>query len=94
MDRMFEGDHEKSLRKFLEFFRFALQIAGKEKVPLEVIQRLMEDLRDKGIEVSDVILKILSAVQDPDSRDAQKWMADPLFSEVVTMLIPRKEKGT
>ncbi len=84
--RMFEGEHEKSMRKFLEFFRFALGIAGKEKVSLEVIHGLMEDLRDKGIEISDVILKVLSAVKEPNSRDSQKWMADPLFKEIVTML--------
>ena len=84
--RMFENEHEKLLRKVLEFFHFSLKIAGKEKVSLSIIHNLMDDLHSKGVETSGVILKILSAVKTPNSRDAQKRMADPLFKEIVTML--------
>ena len=84
--RMFAGKPEKAMHKFLEFFHFSLRIAGKENVSLDVIHNLMDDLHHKGTKISDIALKILSAVKSPNSRDAQKWMADPLFKEIVTLL--------
>lgn len=43
---------------------------------------------EKSIEtfISGVIIEILEVVKNPGTREAQKWMADPLFAEIVKQL--------
>ncbi|MCP4681679.1 MAG: AAA family ATPase [Desulfobacterales bacterium] len=84
--RIWANEESKLRKKFLEFILFYIQIAGKEKISLEIIQHTMDDLFAEGIEVSDIVLNILGAIKEPNTRNAQKWMADPLFKEIVTML--------
>jgi tetratricopeptide (TPR) repeat protein len=72
--------------KCLEFIYNYVKIAGKEKFSVGIVEEIVRRLAEEGIEASDVIIKILKAVKSPDTREAQKWMADPLFSEIVKML--------
>lgn len=84
--KILKNDEMKLMRKFLEFFRLYIEFVGKENVSVKVIEQVMVDLREKGVNIPDIILNILKAVKTPDTREAQKWMADPLFKEIVSML--------
>lgn len=73
-------------KKFLQIIYFHINWEGKGNISLEPVESAIQELYEKGIEVSDVILKILAAVKNPRTRTAQQWMVDPLFAEVVRML--------
>ena len=71
---------------FLRFIYNYLSISDKESLNLKVIQSLIDSLKERGILISDTILTIMQALQHPDSRNAQKWMVDPLFAEIIGKL--------
>jgi tetratricopeptide (TPR) repeat protein len=80
--------NEQTARKiFLQFIYVHITITGKEKVSLETVESICHQLYEEGIEISDIILKIIAAVKNPHTREAQQWMADPLFSEVVKLIL-------
>jgi tetratricopeptide (TPR) repeat protein len=85
-ERMLKDEPLKLRKKYLEFFYFYLKTAGKEHVSLNVIHSIMDELKREGVEISDIVVTIIKAVKEPDTREAQRWMADPLFKEIVTML--------
>ncbi|MCP5108592.1 MAG: hypothetical protein GY950_34725 [bacterium] len=70
----------------LAVFLFDRKEAGKENVSLEAIENICQQLYEEGIEISDIILKIIRAFKNPRSREAQQWKADPLFSQVLQQL--------
>ncbi len=72
--------------KFLEFVYLYIEIAGKENISLNIIEDVMGQLYSEGIEISDIIIKIVRAVKNPNTREAQTWMADLLFAEIVKQL--------
>jgi tetratricopeptide (TPR) repeat protein len=79
---------EKTVREiFLQFIYAYIMTAGGKNVSLETIESICHQLYEEGIEISDIILKIIAAVKNPHTREAQQWMADPLFSEVVKLFI-------
>jgi DNA-binding Lrp family transcriptional regulator len=78
---------EQAIRdKFLRLIYIYIKTAGKENVLLENIEDVSHQLYEEGIEIPCIILKIISAVKNPCTREAQQWMADPLFSEIVEQL--------
>jgi hypothetical protein len=46
----------------------------------------MTQLNKEDIETSEVIPKIIGAVKNPGTREAQQWMVDPLFKLIVNRL--------
>ena len=80
------NDEKKIISEFLEFIYNYVKIAGKEKVSLAIIENAAEMLNNEGISISDIIVTIIKSLKKPDTREAQKWMADPLFSEIIRML--------
>jgi hypothetical protein len=70
-------------KKLLQFISLYIRTVAKENISLELVENIFRQLYDEGIEISDIILKIIAAVKNPNSREAQQWMADPLFSQIV-----------
>jgi predicted transcriptional regulator len=69
------------------FYQKALELsAAKESISLAFIEDLMTQLNKEDIETSEVILKIIGAVKNPGTREAQQWMVDPLFKLIVSRL--------
>ncbi len=78
-------------RKFLRFVNHYVEVVGKENVSLPVVEDIIDQLYGEGIETSDMILRIIRAVQNPDTREARQWMPDPLFATIVKELSERDE---
>lgn len=79
---------EKTVREiFLQIIYAHIITAGVKNVSLEAVESICHQLYEEGIEISDIILKIIAAVKNPHTREAQQWMADPLFSEVVKLIL-------
>jgi hypothetical protein len=78
---------EKTVREiFLQFIYANIITAGGQNFSLETVESIFNQLYEEGIEISDIILKIIAAVKNPHTRESQQWMADPLFSEVVKLI--------
>ncbi len=73
-------------KKILRFINHYIEIAGKDNVSLPVVEDIIDQLYEEGIETSDMILRIIRAVQNPDTREARQWMPDPLFATIVQEL--------
>ena len=58
---------------------------------LETIKNICGQLYGENIEMSNTIHKLIGAVKNPRTREAQQWMVDPLFSEVVELLSGTEE---
>lgn len=41
---------------------------------------------EEPVEYPDIMIKVIQAVENPDTREAQTWMVDPLFAEIVRQL--------
>ncbi len=76
--------------KFLELIYHYLAITDEADISIDIVDGIIEQLYDEGIEISDVIIKIIRALKDPNSREAQTWMADPLFAEVFIQLVEKQ----
>jgi tetratricopeptide (TPR) repeat protein len=75
---------EHSVRKiFMLFLLDHIETTGKKNIPLGTIESMYNQLNEEGIEIPDVFLKIIAALKNPNSRESQQWMADPLFSQIV-----------
>lgn len=75
---------EHNVRKiFMQFLFDHIVTAGKKNISLEAIESMSNQLDEEGVEIPDVLLKIIAALKDPNSRESQQWMADPLFSQIV-----------
>jgi hypothetical protein len=72
--------------KKIVYQKALLLSADKESISLAFIEDLMTQLNKEDIETSEVILKIIGAVKNPGTREAQQWMVDPLFKLIVTRL--------
>ncbi|MCG8334994.1 MAG: AAA family ATPase [Proteobacteria bacterium] len=73
-------------KRFLLFFLYYTKMVRKERLSIEFLKRGINDFLNEDIDISTILLELLSAITDPDSRNAQKWMVDPLFKEIVTRL--------
>ncbi|MCK5200054.1 MAG: hypothetical protein KAR21_16970, partial [Spirochaetales bacterium] len=71
---------------FIHFIYNYLSISNKESFNLKAIQSLIDSLIEQGIFISDTIITIIHALQHPNSREAQTWMVDPLFAEIIRKL--------
>ncbi len=71
---------------FLNLLYKDIAAPGTERINLSLIEKIVSQLHEEGIEIPDIITKILRAVKNPGTREAQKWMADPLFAEIVKQL--------
>ena len=53
---------------------------------MEVFDWMLNILHQQEIPVSDIMINLIEAVKNPATRNSQKWMADPLFKEIVTLI--------
>lgn len=72
-------------RVFLQFIYYTVDLINKEKLPLEKIETVMDEGKN-SLFISPVLPILLRAVKNPITREAQKWMADPLFKTIVEKL--------
>ena len=56
---------------------------------MDLLDWILECLHEQDIPFSEIMVNIIDVVKDPTTRNAQKWMADPLFNEIVIMLNER-----
>ncbi|UCH97164.1 MAG: winged helix-turn-helix transcriptional regulator, partial [Candidatus Aminicenantes bacterium] len=77
------SDDKTIKNNFLQFVLDYILSTPTKDISLTIIEVLMEQLYEEGIETSEVILKIIRAVKNQGTREAQQWMADPLFAEIV-----------
>ena len=84
--RMKSTPREKLKGWFIRFIYNYLSLSDKESFNLDAIRQLVDSLKQEGIFVSDTIFSVIHALRYPESREAQVWMADPLFAEIVKML--------
>ena len=84
--RMKGTPREKLKNWFIRFIYNYLSLSDKESFNLEPIRQLVDCLKQEKIFVSDTIFNVIHALRDPETREAQVWMADPLFAEIVKML--------
>ena len=77
---------------FLTIIMNYIMSVDRENISLNVIEELLEQLYEEGIEISGIILNIIRAVKNPGAREAQQWMSDPLFELIVNRLSNRKPK--
>jgi len=80
------NDPQKVRTKLLQFISLYIGKVAKENISLEWMGSIFRQLYDEGIDISDIMRKIIAAVKNPNTREAQQWMADPLFSEIVHQL--------
>lgn len=73
-------------RKPIKFLVHCFELAGKKGVSYEAMETVFEQLYDEGFDMSEIVLKIFSAVKNPGTRESQQWKGDPLFAEVVQTL--------
>jgi DNA-binding MarR family transcriptional regulator len=74
-------------RMFLKFLWNCILSAPHIKdISLTIIEDLMEQFYEEGIEISGIIVKIIRAAKNPGTREAQQWMADPVFADIVEWL--------
>ena len=73
-------------QRFMEFFLYYTKMVKKEYLSIDLLKQIMNDLLKEGIEISEIILELLEALKNPNTRSVQKWMADPLFKEIVSKL--------
>jgi hypothetical protein len=79
--------NEKEIKNiFLEFFIHYMTITGKEKISAGVVETLITRVQEEGIMVPDILPVIARGIKNPDSREAKKWSADPLFAEITRLL--------
>ncbi|MCX6582928.1 MAG: FHA domain-containing protein [Candidatus Aminicenantes bacterium] len=79
---------EHNVRKiFMQFLFDHIVTAGKKNISLEAIKSMFNQLDEEGVEIPDVLLKINAAFKNPNHRESQQWMADPLFSQSVIQLL-------
>lgn len=71
---------------FLQFAADYILSTPVTEISVATIEDLMKKLSGEGIETSEVILKIIRAVKKPRTREAQQWMADPLFINILKEL--------
>jgi DNA-binding MarR family transcriptional regulator len=82
-EKKFLYQKESYKNNFLQFVADYILNTPVTDISAATIEDLMKQLYEKGIETSDVILKIIRAVKKPDTREARQWMADPLFTQIV-----------
>ncbi|HLP61390.1 MAG TPA: hypothetical protein VK186_21290, partial [Candidatus Deferrimicrobium sp.] len=70
-------------KKLLYIISRHIAAVKKENNPLEFVEIFARQIYDEGIDISEIVFKIIAAVKNPNTREAQQWMADPLFSEIV-----------
>ncbi|MGE5342431.1 MAG: ATP-binding protein [Candidatus Omnitrophota bacterium] len=82
--------YEKSLKLFgTKSFMKNILIACIEKISTAALEQKMHRLDKAGTDVPDVIFKIIDALKSPNSREAQVWMTDVLFANIVEQLSDR-----
>jgi len=80
------SDRDGVKNSFLQFvYEFILSTDGRY-IALTIIEELLEQLYEEGIEISGIILNIIRAIKSPGTREAQQWMSDPLFETIVNRL--------
>jgi hypothetical protein len=57
-----------------------------QNVASELFHQNPPELEKRNGIKSKITLKIISALKNPNTREAQQWMADPLFAEIVEQL--------
>jgi hypothetical protein len=67
-------------------------LIDKERLPLEKLEKILEE-GENSLYISSVLFILLKAIKNPATREAQKWMADPLFKTIVGKLSNKVESG-
>lgn len=75
---------EKANQKILQFLVCSVKILEKESI--QNIKKVFQDWKEAGLDIPDVVSPIIDAAMNPDSREARKWEADPMFREITEML--------
>ena len=77
--------------KFLKFIYNYITSVNKENISMEFFNELIKQLNKREISVSEIIFTIIEAIKNPNTRESQKWMADPLFAEIIKQLSNSKD---
>ena len=77
--------------KFLKFIYNYIASVNKKNISMEFFNELIRQLNKRDIPVSEIIFTIIEAIKNPNTRESQKWMADPLFAEIIKQLSDSKD---
>jgi tetratricopeptide (TPR) repeat protein len=83
IEKVNNNDFSKFKNNLLEFLIDFSKIYKNNKESIAIFEKLIDDLKKEYNEIADTISQILEYLQNPDGRESQKNMADPLFAEII-----------
>ncbi|MCB2289426.1 tetratricopeptide repeat protein [Clostridium sp. CS001] len=81
------SDENKTNEKIMEFIICYASSNEKEKINSEGLKKIFNQWEEiHGTSIPEIIIALFDALENPKSRIAQVWSADPLFNKVLKML--------
>lgn len=78
-------------QQIFEFLNCSAKLLEKESTPN--LKKVFDGWRAAGLDIPEVAFPIIDAIKNPNSREARKWAADPMFREITEMLNKEKVGG-